>query len=203
VWIFLWVLFSAFVMGAFLWSVRILFQQKMAWKKYAQKTGLTYNEQKGALNSPYLTGSLGAYGFGLFSEPQATNDSRGQRYVTVLEFILRKGLGTLGVIGTSKMVPFADNLQVTQAVNLSDKDWDATWFIRSNNAALTEKYMTPARIDIFKKIFRMKILGAMLIFDENESVLRIETSDPLNDADRVEKIVKGFMAHLPALVPET
>jgi hypothetical protein len=61
--------------------------------------------------------------------------------------------------------------------------------------------MTPARIEIFKKIFRMKVLGAMLIFDQNDAVLRIETSDALYNAERVEKIVKGFLSQIPALVP--
>lgn len=200
-WILIWFLFSSFVLGVFAWSVRILLKQKMAWKAYAEKAGLAYNTQKGFLVSPYLTGEMGNCGFGLFSEPQPTSDSRGQRYTTVLEFVLHQGLGTKGLIGTPKMTGFLENLDVHKSVNISDKEWDPTWIIRTDNPVMVGKYLTAARIDTLKKIFKAKSLGAMLIFDEFDAVLRIETSDPLANTDRLEKVVKGVLAQIPVLMP--
>lgn len=200
-WIFLWLVVSCFILGIFFWSVRILFMQKRAWRAFAVKMNLSYQEEKGLLVSPRVNGSLGPYGFGLISEAQATEDSRGMRYVTVLEFALRSGVpGATGALGTQKMTPIISSLIAQNPLSLTDTDWDVNWFIRASNVAIVEKYLTPERIDVLKKIFRMKMLGALLIFTEDETILRIESADPLSDPVRTEKIVRGVQTQLPALV---
>jgi hypothetical protein len=201
VWIFLWVLVSLFIFAVFAWSVRILFKQKAAWKAFAQKMNLTYTQPKGLLVSAVVTGSLGPYDFGLFSEPQPTEDSRGQRYTTILEFGLRQGFPMGGGIGTARMQAFLQTLAMSQSVSVQDKDWDSSWIIRTENSAMLEKYLTPVRVDLLKKIFRMKVLAALFVFNDQNSVLRIETSDPLDNLERLEKIVKGVMGQLAVLVP--
>lgn len=200
-WIFLWIVVSCFILGIFGWSVRVLLLQKRAWKIFATKMNLSYQEQKGYLVSPRVNGSLGPFGFGVISEAQATDDSRGMRYVTVLEFALRQGVpGTTAAFGTKKMTAIIPDLIAQNPVSLNDPDWDVSWFIRATNVAIVEKYLTPDRVEVLKKIFRMKTLGALLIFNEEESILRLETADPLSDADRMEKIVRGVQAQLPVLL---
>ncbi|MDB5492500.1 MAG: hypothetical protein JWO78_2349 [Micavibrio sp.] len=199
-WIFLWIVVSCFIMGTFLWSVRILFQQKAAWKNFAQKMGLSYVPQKGLLVSPVVSGALGQYGFSLFSEPQPTNDQRGVRYNTVIEFALRQGVPSIGAVGTQKMNVILDELVAKQAVQVADPEWDSNWFVRATRANVVQAYLTPARIDVLKKIFRLKTLGALFLFNESEGILRIETSDPMVDAARLEKIVRSILAQLPVLL---
>lgn len=199
-WIFIWVLLSTFVLGVFAWSLQILFQQKAAWKTYAQKMNLNYQDGPRFLSSPVLSGSIGAYGFGLYTEEQRTNDTRGQRYSTILEIALRQGLPAMGALGTPTMIPVIQSLRMDQSVVPQDKDWDPSWMIRTRHAGMVEKYLTPARLDIIKKIFRMKVRSAFFIFDEQDAVLRIETADPLNNSERLEKIVKSLIAHCEGLI---
>ena len=199
-WIFLWIVVSCFILGTFFWSVRVLFQQKAAWKAFAQKMGLSYITQKGWLVSPSVSGSIGKYGFSLISEPQGTNDQRGVRYNTVIEFGLHQGLPSVGAIGTQKMNVILDQLIAKQGVSVSDSDWDVTWFIRATRPNVVQAYLTPARIEVLKKIFRLKTLGALFLFNESEGILRIETADPMVDAERLEKIVRGILAQLPVLL---
>lgn len=200
-WIFLWVVVSLFILGTFFWSVRVLFQQKAAWKTFAQKLGVTYMPQRGILVSPVVSGAIGQFGFSLFSEPEPTNDQRGLRYNTVIEFALRQGVpGTVGAIGTDKMTVILDQLVAKAPVSANDPDWDATWFIRATNAAVVGQYLTPARIDVLKKIFRLKTRGSLFLFNDSEGILRIETADPMVNAERLEKIVRGILAQLPNLL---
>jgi len=200
VWIFIWVLLSIFVLGVSLWSVRILFQQKSAWKAYAEKTKLTYDGGQGFLGAPSVSGSIGAYGFGLYTEEQKTSDTRAQRFNTVLEIALRRGLPETGVLGTGEVMDFAQSLRLDQVIVPQDKDWDAAWLVRTRHAAMMEQYLTAARLDVFKKIFRMKVRVAVFVFDSQDAVLRIVTTDPLNNKDRLEKIVKGLLANVESLI---
>lgn len=200
-WIFLWVIVSLFILGTFFWSVRVLFQQKAAWKNFAQKMNLTYMPQKGWLVSPVISGSIGQYGFSLFSEPQPTNDQRGLRYNTIIEFALRQGVpASVGAIGTQKMAVILEQIIAKEPVSVSDADWDTSWFIRATRPAVIQQYLTPARVDVLKKIFRLKTLGTLFLFNDSEGILRLETSDPMVDAERLEKIVRGVLAQLPVLL---
>lgn len=199
-WIFIWVLLSIFVLGVSLWSVRILFQQKSAWKAYAEKTKLNYDGGQGFLGSPSVSGSIGPYGFGLYTEEQKTSDTRAQRFNTVLEIALRRGLPETGALGTGEVMDFSQSLRLDQTVVPQDKDWDAAWLVRTRHAAMMEQYLTPARLEVFKKIFRMKVRVAVFVFDSQDAVLRIVTTDPLNNKDRLEKIVKGLLANVESLI---
>lgn len=198
-WIFLWIVISFFILGVFFWSARILLQQKKVWKDFAKKMNLTYQEPKGFLVSPIVNGMIGPYGFALFSEEQQTEDSRGVRFSTVIEFSLRQGIPSPGAIGTPKMSIIFNTFEAPQTISLNDPDWDNSWFIRAGNAAVVQKYLTPQRTDILKKIFRMKILGALLLFNQDDVILRLETADPLNNLERVEKVIKGVIAQLSSL----
>jgi hypothetical protein len=193
VWIFIWALVSIFILGVFGWSVQILLLQKAAWKTYARKMKLNYQEGRGILSSPILSGSLGPYGFALFSEEIQTADARGRRFNTVIEIALRQSMPMTGVIGTESMAPAINALAIQQTMSPADPDWNNAWLIRTDNMKAMEQFLTKDRIETLKRLFRMKILAALFIFDQTDSVLRLETADPLSDAARLEKIVKSLI----------
>lgn len=199
-WIFIWILLSIFVLGVSLWSIRILYQQKSAWKAYAEKMKLVYDGGHGFLGAPSVAGSIGAYGFGLYTEEQKTSDTRAQRFNTVLEIALRRGLPETGALGTGEVMNFAQSLRLDQTIVPQDQDWDSAWLVRTRHAAMMEQYLTPARLEVFKKIFRMKVRVAVFVFDSQDAVLRIVTSDPLSNHQRLEKIVKGLLANVESLI---
>lgn len=49
-WVFIWVLLSAIVIGASLWSFKILHDQKSAWEKFARAHNFSLN--KGTVMGP-------------------------------------------------------------------------------------------------------------------------------------------------------
>lgn len=202
VWVFIWILLSIFILGVSAWSFQILFRQKAAWLAFATKKDLTYQNGPHFLSSPIISGNIGPYGFGLFSEERQTSDARGQRFNTVIELALRKGLPAPGAIGAGAMAPIIEQLTgMTQSVSITDPDWDPQWVIRTTDSKALESYLTPARRDVLKKIFRLKILAALFVFDDKDAVLRIETADPLQDAEKIEKIVRSMIAQLEILGP--
>lgn len=201
--VFIWGVLSIFIIAVSIWSAQILFRQKAAWRTFATKMGLTYQRGPTLLSSPIVGGNVGKYGFGLFSEERPAADARGQRFNTVIELALRKGMPTVGAIGTEGMAKIIEQLSgMTETISIKDPDWDATWVVRTQDASLLEPYMTQARIDVLKKIFRMKIMAALFVFDKEDAVLRIETADPLQNAEKIEKIVKGMCAQLELLDPQ-
>lgn len=201
VWFFIWFVVSIFILGIFGWSVRILLQQKSAWQGFAKKMNLTYQQPKGFLVSPVVTGAIGPFGFALFSEPQATADSRGQRYTSILEFSLRQGLPAIGAVGTAQVMNRLEGFPGDKPVAVADKDWDANWFVRTDNVGITEKYLTPSRIEFLRKVFRLKIIAGFFLYTPEDAILRLETADPLNSVERLEKVVKGVTAQLGVMIP--
>ena len=196
IWLFLWLLFTVFVLGIFFWSIRTLLMQRRAWRAFATTMNLSYQNGEKFLSSPSVTGSFGAYGFSLHTEQLRTEDMRGERFSMVVEFALRRGLPTFGAVATKRLVPFLDTLDMPQSWRPEDKDWDGSWVVRARNVAVAQAYLTPERREIIKKIFRMKALSVMFVFDRQDAVLRLETADPLTDAQKLEKIVRGLATQL-------
>lgn len=196
IWFFLWILFSVFVLGIFFWSIRTLLMQRRAWRTFATALNLTYQNGDRFLSSPSVNGSLGSYGFSLHTEQLRTDDMRGERFSMVVEFSLRRGLPTFGAVATKRLVPFLDTLDMPQSWRPEDAEWDESWVVRARNVTVAQTYLTPERRETIKKIFRMKALSVMFVFDRQDAVLRIETADPLIDSQKLEKIVRGLAAQL-------
>lgn len=194
IWFMLWLLLSAFVLGAFFWSIRILMTQKRAWKAFATKLGLQYSNGGRLLASPDVTGTVDGLRLNMFTERRASNDARGERFVTAIELVMSSAMPMSGAICTASMADMIGALRLDDvAVPEGIAEWDAGWRVRSDNVDLMQRFLTPLRCDILRKIFRMKVLAALYIFDQRECVLRIETTDPLNNVDKMEKIIRGFI----------
>jgi hypothetical protein len=117
-----------------------------------------------------------------------------------MEFGLHRGIPTLGAIFT----PMAANIFDGQVMNApigidNDPEWDPAWKIRADNIKVVLNYLTPERKKIIGKLFRMKVLSALVIFNADDMVVRLETADPLDDLDRLEKVTRGVMNQLEPL----
>lgn len=202
-WFFIWILLSIFIIGVTAWSLRILLEQRMTWRAFAKKNNLNFRTGRSFFVSPVVSGTIGPYGFGLFSEERPTNDARGSRFNTVIEIALRQGMPVPGVIGTAGMAPVIESLDnLTQTLTLDDPEWDSQWVIRTTDTTAMETFLTPARRDVIKKVFRMKIMAALFIFDDKDAVFRLETADPLQKLDRLEKIVRMLIHQAEVMLPE-
>lgn len=198
-WFFIWIVLSTFILSVFAWSVQILLKQKKAWKAYAAKMNLSYTGGAKFMSSPTVTGKIKNYPVSLFTSQQAAADIRGQRFSTIIEIALGSGMPDNGVAGTAAMAELINGLNMPHAFVPTDKNWDPTWLIRTRSLSMMERYMTQARIDALKRIFKMNILSALFIFDQQEGVFRIETADALSDGEKLEKIMSGLIQQIDIL----
>ncbi len=194
-WIFLWFVASAFILGVFGWSLFILQQQKRAWAAFAKKHNLAYVPGK-MVEAPAIKGAVFGYQAAFFPDMQATQDQRGMRYVTVLEFDLGQGNMTGGVVASSNFATFVADLTFAENLEIDSPQWDKTRIVRTRNKDAMRAYLTKDRLDFLNNLMTMKNSSVLYFFDEQNSVLHIETTDPIRDEARFEKIVQKITSAL-------
>lgn len=199
-WLIIWILLSAFLLTVFGWSMVILYQQKKAWAAFGKKYGMEYHAGK-MTGPPLLAGKLGNYKISLFTDAQRTNDVRGQRFVTVVEIEMGSGMPTAAAIATKEYAAFISTLDLDETWSPDDKDWAASHVIKTRSAERLVTYLTPERLKVLKVLFAKKNSISLLFFDENQSVLRIETSDPLRNPEHMEKITSQLIGLADKLRP--
>lgn len=191
-WILIWVLISVFIIGIFVWSLDILFRQKREWRRFAGRHGLEYNKGK-LMQSPVVIGELSGYTFHLYSEEQLTAERGGRRFRTVLHFALPGGMPTSGFIATSDYKELADTLDLPQKIVPDHEQWPKNNVGRAADAGALTPYFTENRIKAIARLCQMQKASTVFVFDETETYLRVETADPLQDADRIDRITQRMI----------
>lgn len=188
-WLFLWFILSAILVAATLWSLQILTRQKKAWEDYAKKKNFQFN--KGTFMGPAeMNGMIGDYKLNFFTAERSGVDVRTRRYVTAVEIDLMEGLVDGGALGTKEMLPFLRSLDKIHLYKPEFPGLDeGEHYMFVKNDAVIAAYLTKERTDIFGQILKTKNADTLIIFNEKELVLRLETSDPMQDADKIDKIV--------------
>lgn len=170
----------------------ILFQQKRAWHAFAKKKGLEY-EKRALLQSPVIRGTIGGYGIYVYSDMQKTVDIRGERFVTVIEFDMGKGMPTGAALGTKEMRDFIEALSFTEPFRPDYEKWSGDYVAKTRDYEALAAYMTPGRMDALLDVFKMRNSIALFFFDEQDCVLHIETPDPLRDPQRMDRILQRIL----------
>lgn len=199
-WFLLWLGLSAFVLGAFGWSTRILFRQKKAWKDFARARGLPVIP--GAfLGSPQVQGVLGSFRFSLVSEEQKAPDARGTRFRSVLELHRQIPMGFSGAVGFGDLESQLGALNLPTTFIPQSPVWKPNWFLRTSDAAAMNDYLTEDRIKAIESVFRVKAATSLLVFDGMNILLRLETPEALADVKKLEAIVKRMTDSATLLFP--
>lgn len=196
----LWAVASAFVIGVTVWSLRILFQQKKAWASFAKKHGLSYEKSK-FMESPRVGGFFGGRKVALYGTSRPTADARRQRFVTVIEVEMGPGTPAAAAFGTAEFSDFLESLIFKQPYRPEGVDWKEGWRVVAAEADALKAYMTPARIKALHNVFSMSGAAVLFFFDDFDSVLRVETSDPLRSEEKVDKIIRQFVKVADILAP--
>jgi len=191
-WIFIWLVLSAILLGATGWSLRILLLQKKAWAAYAKSKNFSY--QPGTFMGPAeMSGVVGDYKLSFFTGERQGVDVRTRRYVTVVEIDLVEGLVDGGVTGSQEMLPFMQSLSRLHPHQVEGPGWEANLFMFIKNDNAVKAYLTPERIEVISSILKTKNADVLIVFHDKELVVRLETSDPMQDAQKIEKIVTRIM----------
>lgn len=201
-WILLWVALSAFLLGITGWTYMILREQKRAWAAFATAHKLKYDPGK-FMSSPTMTGMIGRYSVSFFPGQQPTADSRSQRLVTVVEIDLKCGLPTAAAIGSPDTASFVHALALdfTYEPEAPEGGWSKSYPVRTRDIQKLKAYLTPARVQALHSLFSMKNVAALFFCDEYDTVLRLETADPLRDEKKTEKIINRILVDVEKLMP--
>ncbi|PZO84681.1 MAG: hypothetical protein DI626_08105, partial [Micavibrio aeruginosavorus] len=146
-----------------------------------------------------ITGQLGDYKVSFFTAQQAGGDIRTRRYVTAMELELGEGLVDGGAAGTKEMVAFMQGLEKLHPYKVEHPDWDAAHHMFVKYDDVTRAYFTPERTETVSQILKTRNAEVLLLYNDASMVLHAETSDPMQDAQKIDKIVKRLMALLDRL----
>lgn len=192
-WVFLWIVLSSILIGATLWSLQILLRQKAAWEKYAKAKNFTFN--RGTFMGPAeMNGVIGDYKLSFFTAERPGTDIRTKRYVTVMEVDLIDGFVDGAALGTKEMLNFLQGLDKLHPYKIQHSGWEEGLFCFVKYDEVIKAYLTPARIEVLLQILKTKNADILVMFNDKEAVIRMETSDPMQDAEKIDKIVKRNIA---------
>ncbi len=197
-WIFLWFVASAFILGVFGWSLVILQQQKRAWSAFAQKHNLSYIPGK-VVDAPAMKGAIYGYQIAFFPDFQASQDARNQRLITTLEFDLGEPVLVRGIVSTADYAGFVAEQEMNNSFDIDLPGWDKTRIVRTNQVEAFKKYLTADRLEFLNSVMAMKNSTALIYCDDDRAVLHIETTDPIRNAERFEKIVQKITSSFARL----
>lgn len=192
IWIFLWLILSAALIYFSAWTTIILFRQKREWLTYANLHKLRFQSET-MMTPPKMSGAHKGYEIGFFPSEHQTADSRGLRKLTALEVTLKSTMPCEGAVGTGSMVAIIQNLPFSEEVRPEQPWWDPTHIIKTNNAAMMEAYLTPERLKALITLGKVKNFLVIFIFKGKDTILRIDTPDPLETKAKLNKILHAAL----------
>ncbi len=199
-WLAIWGIFAVFIFGFVIWTMAVLYQQKRAWSAFAKRHKLKYDAGT-FMGSPTVTGKIKDRLLSLYTGIQQTDDIRGQRFVTVIEFQLGDGMPTGAAISTPQFRSFIDGLIFDETYQPELAEWDKDYVVRTRDEKNLSAYLTKERQQVLHSLFTMKTASVLFFFDELEAVLRVETSDPLRSEAHLNAIIKRLADAAETLSP--
>lgn len=197
-WILLWIVLSAILLGSTAWSLSILLKQKAAWEAFAKSKNFTF--KRGTFMGPAeMSGVIGDYKLAFFTAERQTADARSRRYVTVLEVELAEGVVNGAVMGTQEMLPFMQSLDLIKPYAVEGHGWEKGMYAFVRNEGAVKTYLTDERLEGYSTILKTRNADVLVVFHDTQFIVRLETSDPMQDADKIDKITKRMMGLMDKL----
>lgn len=186
IWFMLWVFFSVFVLGIFFWTMLILMRQKSAWQDFAKRNSLQF-VRKGIMDSAVVYGQYKGFSLSVFSEAQSDDSGRGRRFRTIVQFDLPAGMPTEGVAGSPALELFVKNLPLAEFF-VPQGEWEKRSLIKTMNAKALGDYFNADRVRVLNGLMSVPGLTTLFVFNERETLLRVETGDPMSDSKKLERL---------------
>jgi hypothetical protein len=198
IWILLWLALSAIILGASGWSSYILFRQKEAWRSLSEKHKLTYTGGR-FMGPPSLEGFIDKYRISLFTAERQSPEVRNRRFVTVVEITLPEGLIDAGAAGTPEMVTFMEGLTNLSPMAVDTPKWDVKNRLFARSRSAMRLFLTEERMEHLIQLLATRNADIIVLFDDNQAIVRLETTDPILDATKAEKVIKRLILHADGL----
>jgi hypothetical protein len=202
IWFIVWLLLSGSLVFFAGWTVYILYMQKKSWRDFAKKNQLRFTSGR-YFSSPEINGTVDGYTIGVFSSEHISQDVRGSRRLTAIEVGLQSRLPFAGSVGSGGMVGLVQRQSYSDEVRPDHKSWSTAYVARAASGQALESYLNPARIEALTSLMKMKNAWVIFIFQTKDTLLRIDTPDPLDKPEKIEKAVRKMIEVAKALELES
>ena len=191
-WLFLWVLFVLCAAGFFLWSYHTTFEQKKAWKAYAQKMKLQYSGGS-LLQSPEMTGEIKGHRVNFY--PDFVENEQGQKSTqNVVEVFLSTTPDVACIVASPGFTDFLMQINLPNTFKIENSDWPNSvlsqcpdgencveWFMADKNRVTAIQHLTKLPFN------------TAFVADKNQAFVVIRTANPLSDPRKLNQLVKKLI----------
>lgn len=187
-WLFLWVVFVLTAAGFFLWSYHATYEQKRAWKSFANKYNLQYVGGK-MMDSPSMTGDIKGHKINFY--PQITDTPQGQKISqNVVEVFLNDIPDLLCVVATSGFTDFVSLLELPEPFSIDDDQWPKNLLARTFEDEAPELWFreNKLRIEAIHKLSKLPF-DFTFLSDGEQAFVAIRTQNPLSSGDKINKVI--------------
>ncbi|MCC7305262.1 MAG: hypothetical protein IT558_03270 [Alphaproteobacteria bacterium] len=188
----IWLILSATLLYFLGWDLLIRYRQKQAWKIYAAQKKLRYSSPQ-MFSSPEIGGVLEGHTLGLFTGEHIVADARGSRKLTAIEITLSSVMPFEGGVASAGMVTFLKKMNMHEEILPGHPGWNNSYIAATTNRAAFESYLTKERLDALTSIMKAKNVWTIMVFREKMSLLRLDTPDPLDKVEKIERTVKKLL----------
>ena len=189
IWFVIWIFIASFILGTTLWSYIILARQKKSWETVSKKSNLSYSSAA-ILKSPYLSGLYNGVKVDIFSDKPISGKFRDGGTRTIFQFTLNAPMPCEGAVASMAFKNFIDGLSLPEGFEGQGQDvLSKDIYNRVKSVESIKPYFTRERITALNAILSIKGMPALLLFSATDTVLRIESSDPFDNAAKLEKFL--------------
>lgn len=189
-----WFMICCAVLSFFGWTTYLLFLQKKTWKFFAEKHKLQYKNE-GLLNSPSVYGNYGNGKINLYSEERLTQDVRGRRFITVIEILTEQKCYFEGAITAGSAVELINFIDMEHILTPQSEMWQSNFSAKTNDYEAMKSFLDEkGGMKVLYPMMKNPKNGFVAVFMNNEFLLRFETSNPIVEIEKLERIVKSMLA---------
>lgn len=190
--VFLWGAISSFLIGFWLWSIYVLYRQKVTWRAYAQSRKMRY-EGGGFYDSPRISGKIGGYKVEAFTADHSEFDARTQRRLSSVEVSLKTVMPSEMLVATGGMVAVLKDLPLQQEYKPEFTGWDDSYVVRTQEEGAAMAYLTDERMQALLTLTKIKKAWLVLIFYGGQGLLRLDLPDPVVEPKRLDILLKKMV----------
>ena len=192
IWLILWGLVAAGLIGFSIWTFLIVQRQKYAWKVYAERRKFSYDS--GALvETPVISGVVDGYTVSCFASEHSRQDARLSRKLTAIEVKLNSIMPFDGGVANGGMVEILKILELKHNFVPDFADWNKEYIAQGTNKAMMKAYMNDKRLKALCDLFQEKHSWVIFVFKEDACLLRIDTPDPLVHPKTMDALIKKMV----------
>lgn len=189
IWFMVWVFVAVFILGTSLWSLYILLKQKRSWEAFAKKNDMEFISTA-FMKSPMLRGAFEGVKVMIYSDQQIAGHERQKRIRTVFEFALKAPMPTEGAIASAAFKNFVNGLGMAEKYVPDSPEWNKEIVVSVTSGEAIAQYFTKERIGALSTVMTIKNCPVMILFSNEDTVMRVESADPFDKPDKLERFLK-------------